>query len=137
MLLVSLVLFWFFYPRSGFENGDKRLIYFLCLALFLFIFGFYRAFLTPYALQFQNDEWLVMKSFLLPKTLAIREVGSVRITDTISKKGSISVVYEIILKDGDSFTLPSLTHMGGFMEKLTQLNPPIDIKDERSHRGNH
>jgi hypothetical protein len=131
MLFVPIPLFWLFYPRSGFENGNKGLIYLLCFALFLFIYGFHKVLLIPHSLEFQKDESLVLKSVLFPKTLAIPEMQSVRIIETVGKKGSVSVIYEIILKDGDSFTLPVLTHMADFIEQLTQLYSSIEIRDER------
>ncbi len=135
MLVVPIPLFWLFYPHSGFENGNKGLIYLLCFALFMFIYGFYKALLTPYCIEFQKDESLVLKSVLFPKALAAQELQSVRITESVEKKGSGSVVYEIILKDGESFTLPTLTHMAGFIEKLALLCPSIEIKDGRSPKN--
>jgi hypothetical protein len=131
MLVIPIPLFVIFYPRTGFESGNKGLIYLLCFALFFFIYGFHKALLTPYSIEFQKDESLVMQSVLFPKTLAVQELQSVRITESIGKNGSGKVVYEMILKDGDSLTLPALTHMAGFIEKLALLYPSIEIKDER------
>jgi hypothetical protein len=134
MIIAPLPVFWFFYPRSGFENGNKGMIYLLCLALFLFIYGFYKAFLIPCALQIQENGSLMIKSVLFPKPVAAGEIESVRLTDSVGKKGATRTNYEIILKDGESFAIPSLTHMRDFIEKLKALYPQIGIKDERSDK---
>ena len=134
MLLLPLSLFWFFYPRSGFENGNKGLIYLMFIALSLFLYGFYRTFLVPYRLQFQNGGILAINSLLFPKVVAISEIQSVQITEKGGGKSSVQAIYTILLKDGEPIELPFLTKMDYFVEKLKTQNPQIEIKDERSHK---
>jgi hypothetical protein len=136
MLLVPIPLFWLLYPHGGLD-GHKALVYLLCFDLFLFIFGFYRTLVLPYALQFNGNEGLLIKSVLFPKTIPIHELQSVRITESAGEKGSIPITYELILSDGDSITLPTLTNMAGFIGHLSLHCPQIGIKDERFHKENY
>ncbi|HTC19587.1 MAG TPA: hypothetical protein VK859_01990 [bacterium] len=137
MLLVPIPFFWLFYPHGGLDSGHKALVYLLCFDLFLFLYGFYRTLVIPHALQFQKDESLLVKSVLFPKTIPIHDWQSVRITEEAGQKGKIGVLYEIILRDGDSITLPSLTNMAVFMGRLALKYPQIEIKDERFHKENY
>ncbi len=134
MLLLPLPLFWFFYPWSGFENGNKVLIYPLFIVLSLFFYGFYRIFLVPYRLQFQNEGILVIKSLLFPKVVAISEIQSVQITEKEGGKGSVQALYTLLLKNGDPIEIPSLIQIDYFLGKLSAQNQQIEIKDERSHK---
>ena len=134
MLLLPLPLFWFFYPRSGFENGNKALIYLMFFALSLFLYGFYRTFLVPYSLQFQNEGILVINSLLFPKVVGISEIESILITEKEGGEGSAQAIYTILLKNGDPIELPSLIQMDYFLGKLSDQNQQIEIKDERSHK---
>ncbi len=134
MLVIPIPVFLILYPHSGFETGNKGMIYLLCLFLFLFLYGFYRTLVMPSSVQFHGGESLLIKSALLPKTLAPGEIGSIRLTEVMGSKGTTRTLYEIILKDGDSITLPPLTRMADFMKKLAALCPNLEIKDERSDK---
>jgi hypothetical protein len=134
MLLVPIPLFWLLYPHGGLESGHKALVYLLCFDLFLFIYGFYKTLVLPHALQFEKDQSLLIKSVLFPKTIPILELKSLRITESAGEKGAIRISYELILSDGDSITLPTLTNMAGFIGRLTLKCPQIEIKDERFHK---
>ena len=133
MLLLPLPLFWFFYPRAGFENGNKELIYLMFIALSLFLYGFYRTFLAPYSLQFQTEGFLVIKSVLFPKIVAIAEIQSVQITENEGGKGPLQSAYALLLKDGDPIDIPALPRVEEVIEIFKTQYPSIEIKDGRSN----
>lgn len=136
MLVLSIPLFVFFYPWSwsGFNNGNKGLIYIVCAALALFLVGFYQTFLTPYALQFQEGGFLLIKSLLFSKALVLEDLESVRLSQTRNRDGSMVTLYTLRLHSGDFYEVPSLTHMAGFIEKLSMVYPNVAIQDDRMRK---
>ncbi len=128
LLVLSVVLFALFYPHHEFIRGDKMRIYPLCGALGLFLLMFYKAFLKPHAYRFQPDGTLLLKSVFFPKALPIAQLESVTITQTMDRKGPKDV-YTLLLKGGDPIELPHLGNMRLFLEKLSTLNPEMEVRD--------
>jgi hypothetical protein len=130
LLVVSLVLFFVFYPKNGFVYGDKGIIYLNCLILGLFGWGFYRVFLRPYALRFTPEGTLLIQSVLFPKSLAIDWIESVHITEVPSRNGP-KTVYTLQIKNGDPVVIPPLGSMDVFIEKIAAMNGHLKVLDER------